>query len=537
MRSRVRLRDDASRACIEPPRVTKPYTDDQWRAIETLGDKIDAVLAAGDVRLTMGGEPTFVSIDDMEGAEWNTAAVGPTKRALRRHADPPLARPLRAGRPAALRPGQMVSRREPAALGVRALLARRRAAAVARSATASRPSAANYAPTADDARELAQRHRAAARPQSRLRDAGLRRPLALSRQGAGACRSMSIRSIPSSKIPKSARGLRACSSAAWASPSASCCRCSAGTRRPAPLALRALADAQRPSVAGAGRFAGRIPPAAGIPALDSAGAARLRAAARPVRRLCRRFPNADYLSPALSVRNDARSVMASAPPRASNSEAPTERRERAHGADRRAARRPALRVHAADRNGGGLSRPARRDRRCRGRARRRRCTSKAIRRPTIRGINVIKVTPDPGVIEVNIHPGEELARSGRDHDRALRGSAAIAARHREIHARWPPHRHRRRQPHRASARATPADSPFLRRPDLLKSLVAYWQNHPSLSYLFSGMFIGPTSQAPRIDEARHDGLYELEIAFERSSRPRRKPRRRPGWSTASSAIC
>ncbi|OBS29774.1 IMP dehydrogenase [Tepidimonas fonticaldi] len=510
----------------ESPRVTKPYTEAQWQAIDALGHRVDAALIAGDVRLTMGGEPTFVATRDRDAAEWNTDALGPTKRTyatelLHRLRDrygrggflhlgqgkwypgeqlPRWALSLgwRAdGEPCWRNPDRLADERMPAAYTAED--ARRFAVALARRLGLTTQT---LQPAYEDTWYYLWRERRLpvnvdpfdARLDDPLERARLRRvfqqglaaevgyvlPLEATergwRTGPWFVRDERLYLVPGD----SPMGYRLpLDSLPWAAPS------------------------DQPLWIPADPFAATSPlPGATALRRQFATAVQSRSTAEP-----HRYPLPG--ESAAGVVRTALCVEARDPQRANGPAA--EATAGGHSRHLYVFMPPLARLEdylallaAVEATAEQLDV---------------RIVLEGYPPPRDPRLKWLQVTPDPGVIEVNIHPAhdwDELV----EHTEFLYDAAHQTHLCAEKFMTDGRHSGTGGGNHFVLGGATPADSPFLRRPELLASLIAYWHNHPSLSYLFSGLFIGPTSQAPRVDEARDDQLYELEIALEAMARAR-----------------
>ncbi len=493
----------------ETPRVTKPYTEDTWQQIVALGHRVDERLAAGDVRLTMGGEPTFVSFDDPEGAEWNTAAVGPTKRAF---ADDLVRRLQARFAPGGLLhygqgkwyPGEQLPRWS------FALYWRADGEPLWRDTTMIASEVTHNPATIDDAERFTA---------SLCTTLGLPADSAVAAFEDAAHFALIEQKLPigvtaaDNTIADPAerdriirvfdRGLTTASSFVL------------------PIQVWQSRDVGRRWMTE--RWALRRDRLFLVPG-DSPAGFRLPLTSTPV------VGEIDY--PHVLARDPFTPI---APLPAAQILVQT--RQEATGTDPEMPKKPGSEVSGSVRTAMAVE-P--RDGRI--------CvfmpplvdaedyaalvaaieeTAKTTQLPVhIEGyappadprINVLKVTPDPGVIEVNIQPAtswaDAIAITTTLYDEAHQ--ARLATEKFMLDGR---HTGTGGGNHIVLGGLTPGDSPFIRRPDLLASIIAFWQNHPSLSYMFSGMFIGPTSQAPRVDEARHEGLYELEIALAQIPEP------------------
>jgi uncharacterized protein (DUF2126 family)/transglutaminase-like putative cysteine protease len=509
----------------EAPRVTKPYTDEQWIEIEKLGHQIDAQLLSGDVRLTMGGEPTFVSVDDPDGAEWNTAALGPDKRRLAVELYNRLKEkyaPLglshfgqgkwypgeqlprwslncfwrRDGEPLWQKPQLFDDEKEGS--GVTAEVAGVFLAGVAEKLGLppayvfaafedafyymwrERRLPANVDPFKSKLEDKVERERLARIFEQGL-DSVVGHVLPVARDLSGKrwqTGSWFLRRERCYLIPgDSPIGYRLpLDSQPWVKKSDY-----PYTSEPDPMAppatLPAYADIRRQLRDLEER---PLAPASVAPAVPAA-----RGRARAFDGIVAPASTPGYLQSATEI---TRTAMCAEPrdgtlyifmPPADRLEDYLEL------------------VAAIEATAESMNVPV---------------VLEGYEPPKDPRLASFRVTPDPGVIEVNIHPSgswnELVDRTTHLYEEARK--TRLTTEKFMVDGR---HTGTGGGNHFVLGGATPADSPFLRRPDLLRSLLAYWHNHPALSYLFSGLFVGPTSQAPRIDEARNDSLYELELAF------------------------
>jgi len=487
----------------EDPRVTKPYVGAQWSAIDALGEQVDADLATQDVRLTQGGEPTFVSIDDMEGAEWNTAAFGKKKREL---AEALLYRLRARFAPGGLvhigqgkwYPGEPLPRW---ALGVYWR--------------------ADGAPLWTDDALIADTRRAGKSGLAAARD--FSNALAVALRLPSEFVLTAYEDVPRLIKDEVALPMNADPLQADLSDPEERSRLARllliGLDRPAgfvlPLKAAADADTQQRGEHVVWETSPwplrreRLYAVAG----DSPLGLRL-----PLESLPKVLPEETEIEPLL----DPFAPRTALAPRASLKSSPG----RTRGAKPREVIKTALTVQVREGNLYVFMPPLKHASEYIALLGTIELVASAMHIPVaIEGyppprdphLRLLGITPDPGVIEVNVHPAaswrELMATASALYEEARQ--ARLGTEKFMLDGR---HTGTGGGNHVTLGGATPADSPLLRRPDLLQSLVTYWQNHPALSYLFSGMFIGPTSQAPRVDEARDDRLYELEIAFQQLSR-------------------
>ncbi len=494
----------------EDPRVTKPYSDAQWAAIDALGRAVDRELEAGAVRLTQGGEPTFVASDDMDGPEWNFTALSPQKWALAEK----LAWRLRERfAPGGLLvygqgkwfPGEPVPRW---ALGLRW---RRDGRPVWRNAAlvAGPGSPADARP--EDAARVASGLAAELGLDAAFVIPAYEDPLPLLQLEGNLPVNVDLSQAPLNNYDERTRLRRTLE---------------AGVGRPAAYVLPLRVRDPEPA----------LRPAAG-PVSLAAWTSHWRSSAWPLRRerlyLLPGDSPAGYRLPLDSLPErlpeDIEPEFARDPFDVAGSlhdaHVRAEKRKHVRPKDPPAPREVVRTAACVEARGGyvyvflppvahaedwiNLVAAVEHVAAALGRAVR----IEGYAPPYDPRLRALAVTPDPGVIEVNVHPAaswDELVANTT----ALYEEARLARLGTEKFMLDGRHTGTGGGNHMTLGGPTPADSAFLRRPDLLRSLVTYWQNHPALSYLFSGRFIGPTSQAPRVDEARDDQVYELEIAFQ-----------------------
>jgi len=507
----------------ERPRVTAPFSDQAWAALDALGEQVDADLRKDDVRLTMGGEPTFVSIDDYQSPEWNTEALGAAKR---ERADD-LVRRLRDR----FAPGGLLHYGqgkwypgEPIPRWAFSLYWRRDGVPIWRNVSLIAREAATREASTADARRFAEGVAARAGLMTEYVQPAYEDPLdRMLKQGL--VPENFDPSDPKIDDPHERARLLKLFDSQLGTPKGFVLPLQRWTAQAKPGWLSEIWRTRRGRlflVPGDSPLGFRLP-LQSLPSLAPADYPFL----LPADPFAPRRPLSDpRITHPIKTESFQPPYAPPSPPLVPET-LPQAAGAAAHANEPDSAVRTALSVEVRDGRLCVFLPPTETLNDYLDLVATVEATAAELGLPIhVEGyapppdprLNVLKVTPDPGVIEVNIQPAASW-REAVDITQAVYEDAHRARLGTDKFMIDGRHSGTGGGNHVVLGGLDAADSPFLRRPDLLKSLVLYALRHPSLSYLFSGLFVGPTSQAPRIDEARQDLLYELDIALGKVPRP------------------